>query len=56
MQMRLNVKHFFLQLEEYLLSLGWGYLMDKSTCMKEFKVCPGGGLQYRTALWIHYSV
>jgi len=26
------------ELEEYLLSLGWGYLMDKSTCMKEFKL------------------
>ncbi|RLN23892.1 hypothetical protein C2845_PM07G30850 [Panicum miliaceum] len=26
------------ELEDYLLSLGWHYLMDKSTCMKEFKL------------------
>jgi len=37
------------ELEDYFLSLGWDYLMDKSTRVKEFKVCPGGGLQYRTS-------
>jgi hypothetical protein len=40
----------YVQLEDYLLLLGWGYLEDKLNCIKDIKVCSGGGLVYSTTL------